>query len=64
MDAIRNIPITEFMNYEIYSSPIAKHVSNTFFQKILGKYYFWKTKRKYNRYIERVYISKVLNGLQ
>lgn len=39
-----------FLDYEIRSSWWASLVSWDWMQKITGKYFAWKTKRKYERY--------------
>jgi hypothetical protein len=42
--------IRKFLEYEIHSSLIARHVSNVWLQNIIATYYARKVRRKYNRY--------------
>ena len=64
MKTYEKITLGEFILYEIYSSPLAKHISNPLIQTIAAKYFVWKTKRKYKRYLERINISDYLNNLK
>ena len=64
------VPMTEILMYEISSSPWAKLISIPILQYLAGKYYAWKVKRKYVRYInslrKRTNIEDTLdaNGVQ
>jgi hypothetical protein len=48
------IPKLQILDYEIYSSRWAHYLCNPFLQTLAGKYYAWKTTRKWNRYAKGV----------
>lgn len=46
------INVEDIMEYELFSNPLLGLVSNGFLQGLLGKYYAWKVRRKYDRYLQ------------
>jgi hypothetical protein len=46
----RKLSMVEILNYEVRSSRVTSLISNDYLQKLLGKYYAAKVKRKYRRY--------------
>jgi len=61
---IKRLSIQEVLNYEIHSHWLASCVGFPSGQYLMGTYFAWKVRRKYNRYLisleER---NRVLNGL-
>ncbi len=55
------LDIHELLQYEVYSSKIAPHISFIWAQKLIAQYYAWKVRRKYKRYSRRLEISALLN---
>lgn len=45
------LSISSILDYEVRSSWWASLVSNYYLQKLSGRYFAWKIKRKYNRYL-------------
>ena len=61
---IRPLSLDEVLDYEIRSHWLASWIGFEWGQYLIGKYFAWKLRRKYNRYLvslkER---NRVLNGL-
>tara|TARA_Y100000310_G_scaffold345655_1_gene467804 strand:+ start:18088 stop:18291 length:204 start_codon:yes stop_codon:yes gene_type:complete len=54
---VKNIPdMKTFLDYEIRSSWWACLIPFSFLQDLVVKYFFWKVKRKYNRYLYSIRI--------
>lgn len=53
----------DILEYEIHAGQIAGDISNPFLQKLIGKYYAWKTNRKYKNYERSFRIRCVLERL-
>ncbi|HLD98230.1 MAG TPA: hypothetical protein VI815_02810 [Candidatus Nanoarchaeia archaeon] len=43
--------VSEFLLYEIASSPFASFIGLHYFQNITAIYFAWKVKRKFNKYL-------------
>lgn len=56
-----NVSIKTFIDYEVRSSRWASKVSAPWLQKLAGKYFAWKVKRKYDRYITSMHWKNILN---
>ncbi len=54
----------EILDYEINSSAVASHLSLTILQKLAGKYFAWKVRRKYARYVKACSARKMLELLR
>lgn len=48
---ITKLKFKEILTYEITSSYLVYFAFNSFLAKLIWEYLYWKTKRKYNRYI-------------
>lgn len=55
-----NIPIQEFLEYEVRSSWWARDVFWGWGQDLTARYFAWKTRKKYARYINSLEIQKKL----
>lgn len=55
------INITQALTYEIKSSWWASKISNKFLSRLAGRYFAFKVKRKYDRYILNTYQSILRN---
>ena len=54
----------EVLNYEIHSHWLSSWIGFEWGQDLMGKYFSWKVRRKYNRYLVSLEERKrVLNGL-
>lgn len=61
---ISRLSMQEVLNYEIHSHWLAGWISFKWGQDLMGKYFAWKVRRKYNRYLISLEERKrVLNGL-
>ena len=61
---ISRLPIREVLNYEIHSHWLASWIGFEWGQDLMGKYFAWKVRKKYNRYLVSLEERKrVLNGL-
>jgi hypothetical protein len=56
--------IQGFCEYEIAASLWAKHLSLPWAQRLAGKYFAWKTRRKYARYQWHKHLRIELRGSQ
>jgi hypothetical protein len=62
--AISRLSMQEVLNYEIHSHWLASWIGFEWGQDLMGKYFAWKVRRKYNRYLVSLEDRKrVLNGL-
>ena len=62
---ISRLSMQEVLNYEIHSHWLASWIGFEWGQDLMGKYFAWKVRRKYNRYLVSLEERKrVLNGLQ
>lgn len=52
--------IQDFIQYEIRSSWWACYIGNPFLQDLSGRYFAWKTKRKFNRFKKSIEIQNEL----
>jgi hypothetical protein len=63
-DVIRRLSMQEVLNYEIHSHWLASWIGFKWGQDLMGKYFAWKVRRKYNRYLVSLAERKrVLNSL-
>ena len=46
-----NLSIKDFLSYEVKSNWLAPWIGFRWGQELLGRYFAWKVKRKYKRYI-------------
>jgi len=61
---ISRLSMQEVLNYEIHSHWLASWVGFSWGQDLMGRYFAWKVRRKYNRYLISLEERKrVLNGL-
>ncbi len=61
---ISRLSMQEVLNYEIHSHWLASWIGFEWGQDLMGKYFAWKVRRKYNRYLVSLEERKrVLNGL-
>jgi len=61
---ISRLSMQEVLNYEIHSHWLAGGIGFEWGQDLMGKYFAWKIRRKYNRYLVSLEERKcVLNGL-
>lgn len=61
---ISRLSLQEVLNYEIHSHWLASWIGFEWGQDLMGKYFAWKVRRKYNRYLVSLEERKrVLNGL-
>jgi hypothetical protein len=61
---ISRLSMQEVLNYEIHSHWLASWIGFEWGQELMGKYFAWKVRRKYNRYLVSLEERKrVLNGL-
>ena len=61
---ISRLSMQEILNYEIHSHWLASWIGFEWGQDLMGKYFAWKVRRKYNRYLVSLEERKrVLNGL-
>jgi hypothetical protein len=49
--SVEQITQQQCLDYEIHSSSWASWISNSFLQEIIGKYFAWKVRRKFNNYM-------------
>lgn len=62
--AISRLSMQEVLNYEIHSHWLASWIGFEWGQELLGTYFAWKVRRKYNRYLVSLEERKrFLNGL-
>lgn len=47
------LTILDFLHYEIKSHWLAPKIKWAWLNKLFGKYFAWKTKRKFGRYLSR-----------
>ena len=60
---INRLSMQEVLNYEIHSHWLASWIGFEWGQDLMGKYFAWKVRRKYNRYLVSLEERKrVLNG--
>jgi hypothetical protein len=45
-----NLSIKDFLDYEVKSNWLASWIGFSWGQELLGRYFAWKTLRKYHRY--------------
>lgn len=58
------LSMREVLSYEIHSHWLASWFGFEWGQELMGKYFAWKVRRKYNRYLVSLEERKrVLNGL-
>jgi|TARA_R110000751_G_scaffold153060_1_gene258189 hypothetical protein len=50
-EAISHMAMQEILNYEIRSHWAAKFIGFEWGQDLMSKYFAWKVRRKYNRYL-------------
>jgi len=63
-DVISRLSMREVLNYEIHSHWLARRIGFKWGQELMSKYFAWKVRRKYNRYLVSLEERKrVLNGL-
>ena len=61
---ISRLSMQEVLNYEIHSHWLSSLIGFEWGQDLMGKYFSWKVRRKYNRYLVSLEERKrVLNGL-
>ena len=61
---ISRLSMQEVLNYEIHSHWLASWICFSWGQDLMGRYFAWKVRRKYNRYLVSLEERKrVLNGL-
>lgn len=61
---ISRLSMQEVLNYEIHSHWLAGWIDCEWGQDLMAKYFAWKVRRKYNRYLISLEERKrVLNGL-
>ncbi len=51
MEEVKRINRLDILNYEVHSHVFAKHIHIPFLQELMSKYFAWKVRRKYNRYL-------------
>lgn len=49
MEMEKAVELNKILAYEVYSSKIVPYIRWVWLSRILGKYYAWKTVRKYKR---------------
>ena len=61
---ISRLYMQDILNYEVHSNRFASWIGFEWGQNLMGKYFAWKVRRKYNRYLFSLEERKrVLNGL-
>ena len=58
------IKLDDILDYEIRSSKWASCVSNAFLQKLAGKFFVWKSLRKYKRYKKSIELQQLIKNAQ
>lgn len=48
---LRRLSMQEILRYEIHSHWLARWIGFEWGQDLMGKYFAWKVRRKYNRYL-------------
>lgn len=54
------LSIHDILLYEIHSHWFAGKIKNTFLQELMGKYFAWKVRRKYNRYLRSMLMKDMV----
>lgn len=64
MKATQKYSMRDFLDYEIRSSWWASSISWNWAQDLAGRYFAWKVKRKYSRYvISKIHQQFLINNL-
>ena len=61
-ETVGYISLSVFLDYEIKSSWFASWVSCNYGKKLCAKYFVWKVKRKYSRYIKFKEFQQMINN--
>ena len=46
------INVDDIMEYELFSNPLLGLIPSSFLQDLISRYYAWKLRKKYDRYLQ------------